>query len=166
MYLRTVLIVIVLGVLIVFALINWSAFMSQTTLSVGFTTVEAPLALILIGIAGLLTLLFLIYVVYLQSSALLESRRHTRELQVEREMAEQAEASRFIQLRSFLETELGKLANQTEECRAGVLARLDQLEGNLRSAVDQSGNTLAAYIGEIEDRLERTAGGTVPDKPR
>ncbi|HEV8723715.1 MAG TPA: LapA family protein [Candidatus Binatia bacterium] len=140
--------------------------MSQTTLSVGFTTVEAPLALILIGIAGLLTLLFLIYVVYLQSSALLESRRHTRELQVEREMAEQAEASRFIQLRSFLETELGKLANQTEECRAGVLARLDQLEGNLRSAVDQSGNTLAAYIGEIEDRLERTAGGTVPDKPR
>lgn len=71
MYLRTVLIVIVLGVLIVFALINWSAFMSQTTLSVGFTTVEAPLALILIGIAGLLTLLFLIYVVYLQSSALL-----------------------------------------------------------------------------------------------
>jgi uncharacterized integral membrane protein len=165
-YLRTVLIVIVLGVLIVFALINWSAFMSQTTLSVGFTTVEAPLALILIGIAGLLTLLFLIYVVYLQSSALLESRRHTRELQVEREMAEQAEASRFIQLRSFLETELGKLANQTEECRAGVLARLDQLEGNLRSAVDQSGNTLAAYIGEIEDRLERTAGGTVPDKPR
>jgi uncharacterized integral membrane protein len=165
-YLRTLLIVIVLGVLIVFALINWSAFMSQTTLSVGFTTVEAPLALILMGIAGLLTLLFLIYVVYLQSSALLESRRHTRELQVEREMAEQAEASRFIQLRSFLETELGKLANQTEECRAGVLARLDQLEGNLRSAVDQSGNTLAAYIGEIEDRLERTAGGTVPDKPR
>jgi hypothetical protein len=25
--------------------------------------------------------------------------------------------------------------------------------------VEQSGNTLAAYIGEIEDRLERSVGG-------
>ena len=29
----------------------------------------------------------------------------------------------------------------------------------MRSVVEQSGNTLAAYIGEIEDRLERTSTG-------
>jgi len=163
MYLRSVLIIVVLGVLIVFTSINWSAFMSPTTLSVGFTTVEAPLGLILLGIGGLLTLLFLIYVVYLQSSTLMESRRYGRELQAQREIADQAEASRITQLHSFLEAELRKLANQTEEAKTGVLTRLDQLDRDLRSTVEQSGNSLAAYLGEIEDRFERTSGGKVPN---
>jgi uncharacterized integral membrane protein len=166
MYLRTLLIFVLLGVLIIFAFINWSAFMSPTTLSVGFTTVEAPLGLILLGIAACLTLLFLIYVVYLQSSTLMESRRYGRELQAQREMADQAEASRIAQLHSFLEAELRKLANQTEEAKAGVLTRLDQLDRDLRLMVEQSGNTLAAYLGEIEDRFERTMGGKVPNTSR
>ncbi|MGE5304519.1 MAG: LapA family protein [Alphaproteobacteria bacterium] len=159
MYLRTLLIVVVLGLLIVFALINWSAFTAQTSLSVVFTTVEAPLGLILLGIAGALAVLFLIYVVYLQSSALFESRRYARDLQAERERADQAEASRFNQLRAFLETEIGKLANQTENSKTAVLARLDAMDRDLRSTVEQSGNTLAAYIGEIDDRVERAIGG-------
>jgi hypothetical protein len=41
----------------------------------------------------------------------------------------------------------------------GVLGKLAELERDLRSVVEQSGNTLAAYIGEIEDRLERTSTG-------
>ena len=136
--------------------------MSPTTLSVGFTTVEAPLGLILLGIAACLTLMFLIYVVYLQSSTLMESRRYGRELQTQREIADQSEASRIAQLQSFLEAELRKLANQTEEAKTGVVTRLDQLDRDLRSTVEQSGNTLAAYLGEIEDRFERTIGGKVP----
>ena len=71
MYLRTVLIVIVLGLLAIFALFNWSAFMSPTTLTFGIGTVEAPLGLILLAMFGLITLLFLIYVVFLQSSSLI-----------------------------------------------------------------------------------------------
>ena len=43
MYLRTLLILIVLGAVAIFAAINWKAFMAPTTLSVVFTTVEAPL---------------------------------------------------------------------------------------------------------------------------
>ena len=78
MYLRTLLILFVLGTLILFAAINWTAFVSPFKLSVVFTTVEAPLGLVLLGIIGLLTLLFLIYLVFLQSSSLLESRRQAR----------------------------------------------------------------------------------------
>ena len=161
MYLRTLLIVAVLGLLIVFALINWSAFTAQTSLSIVFTTVQAPLGLILLCVAGALTLLFLIYLVYLQSSALFESRRYARELQAERDRAEEAEASRFNQLREYLEGEIGKLASQNNESKTAVLARLDEIERNLRSTVEQSGNTLAAYIGEIDDRVERAIGGKV-----
>ena len=39
--------------------------------------------------------------------------------------------------------------------RADVQTRLDQLDQDLRSAIEQAGNTLAAYIGELEGRLER-----------
>ena len=159
MYLRTLLILIVLGAVIIFAAINWKAFMAPTTLSVVFATVEAPLGLILLVVVGLLTLLFLLYVVYLQSSILVENRRNTRELQAQRELADQAEASRFSQLRSYLERELGKLGEKTEESKVGVLAKVEAVERDLRLVVEQSGNTLAAYIGEIEDRLEQTSGG-------
>ncbi len=159
MYLRTLLILIVIGAVAIFAAINWKAFMAPTTLSVVFATVEAPLGLILLAILGLLTLLFLLYVVYLQSSVLMENRRNARELQAQRELAEQAEASRISQLRSFLESELRRLGEKTEESKVVVLAKLEALERELRSVVEQSGNTLAAYIGEIEDRLERAPGG-------
>jgi uncharacterized integral membrane protein len=161
MYLRTLLIVAVLGMLAIFAMFNWSAFVSPTTLSVGFSTVEAPLGMILLAMVGVITLLFLIYVVFLQSSSLLESRRQARELQSQRELADRAEDSRFQQLRSAMETELKNLEAQTNESKAAILGRLDALERDVLSAVEQSGNTLAAYLGEIEDRVERAGGGKI-----
>ena len=135
--------------------------MSPTTLTFGIGTVEAPLGLILLAMFGLITLLFLIYVVFLQSSSLLESRRQTRELQNQRELADRAEESRFQQLRSAMETELRNLDTQMKESKTTILTRLDALERDTRSAVEQSGNTLAAYLGEIEDRFERAAGGKI-----
>ncbi len=156
MYLRTLLIVLVVGLLAIFALFNWGAFMAPTTLTFGLGSVEAPLGLILLALVALITLLFLIYIVFLQSSSLLESRRQARELQSQRELADRAEESRFQQLRSAMETELRNLDTQTKEARAEILTRLDGLERDMRLAIEQSGNTLAAYLGEIEDRFERT----------
>lgn len=164
MYLRTLLILLTLGALAVFAAVNWSAFTTPTSLSLVFATLEAPLGIVLLGVVGLLTLLFLLYVVYLQSSVLLEGRRHARELQIQRERAEQAEASRFNQLRSLLETELQKLMNQDDEAKKSLLERLDQLDTQFRSAVEQTENTLAAYLGEIDDKLEKIASGPTPFK--
>ena len=158
MYLRTFLIIFVLTVLGFFVAMNWSAFVSPTTLSLGFGTVGAPLGLILLAIVGLITLLFLIYIVFLQSSSLWEGRRQTRELQSQRELADRAEESRFQQLRSTMETELKNLDAQAQEAKTTILARLDALERDMRSAVEQSGNTLAAYLAEIEDRFERSSG--------
>jgi len=39
--------------------------------------------------------------------------------------------------------------------------RLARLQADLESRIEQSGNTLAAYIGELEDRLERAAANPV-----
>jgi hypothetical protein len=104
-------------------------------------------------------------VTYLQTSVLLESRRHTRELQTQRQLAEQAEASRYSQLRQYLEAELPKLAAQQEQGHARIAARLDQMDGDLRQVLEQTGNTLAAYIGELEDRLQRQLSHDEQSKP-
>ena len=158
MYLRTLSILTVLGLIALFSALNWSAFIAPTVLSLGFTSVEAPLGLILLAIVALLTLLFLVYITYLQSTVLLESRRHARELQSQRDLADQAEASRFSQLRAFMETELEKLAGETEQSKSLLLTRLDQIEQDLRAALEQTGNSLAAYIGELEDKFNKSLG--------
>ena len=164
MYLRTILIVLALGALALFTAANWSAFTTPTTLSVIFATIEAPLGLVLLGMVVLLAALFLIYVVYLQSSVLFETRRHARELHAQRELAEHAEISRLHDLRLFLETQLQNLGKQTEQSKAELSARLAQLEGELRQSIEQCQNSLAASMAEIDDRLEHGAGESQPRK--
>jgi uncharacterized integral membrane protein len=126
MPLRTVVLLIVLALVAVFAVLNWSAFMAPTTLSLGIAQVQAPLGLIMLALMAILTALFLTYLVYVQTTVLLESRRHAKELQAQRVLADQAEASRFTELRTYLES------------------RLTELE-----------NSLSAQVGEMRDRLER-----------
>ncbi len=120
-----------------FALLNWDAFTATTPVSLGVTTVRAPLGLIMLGLVVLLCVLFIGWVIALQASALRDARRQTKELQVQRELADSAEASRFTEL------------------RAQMTARLDALQHELRLGIEQSGNSVAAHLGQLEDRLER-----------
>jgi hypothetical protein len=154
-YLRAVLTILLLGLIALFTFLNWNVFMTEANLSLGFTTVRVPLASVLLG----LTLVFLLYVAYLQSSVLLEGRRRARALQAQREIAENAEASRFYQLKVEVEEALRERNDQSAELRHALFARLEKLERDLQTTFEQSSNSLAAYIGEIEDRLERAAGG-------
>ena len=161
MKLRTIFLLLILGAIGAFSLLNWNAFITPTTVSLGLAEVQAPLGAIMLGMVVFLTAFFLVFVVYMQASAIFDSRRHAQELQVNRELADKAEASRFTELRSFLEVELQKLGSHsspgTSTSDQAVLARLDRLEKELLIAVEQSGNSLAACIGELEDRLERSA---------
>ena len=73
--------------------------------------------------------------------------------------SENAEASRFYQLKTSLEEALREQSNQATQFNNTLLARLEKLDQDLRVAVEQSSNSLAAYIGEVEDRFERVADG-------
>ncbi len=54
-----------------------------------------------------------------------------------------------------METELKKQAAQNAESHASLLNRVDLLGREVRLSVEQSGNSLAASLGEIEDKLDR-----------
>jgi uncharacterized integral membrane protein len=156
MKLFILLLLLILTAIAGFAVLNWNIFITPTQLSLGFTTAQIPLGLVMLGLLAFLTALFLIFLLYRETSALLEARRHSRELQASRELAEQAEASRFTELRNFLEAEMLKLTNLHTESESKAVAKIEQVENNLRVTIEQAGNTLAAYIGELEDRLEKT----------
>ncbi|OYY84425.1 MAG: Signal transduction histidine kinase [Methylophilales bacterium 16-45-9] len=158
MKLQSLLLLIVFALIAAFAALNWGVFLSTTELSLGYTTVNMPLGLIMLGLLAIVTTLFLMYVVYLQGSVLLEARRHSKELQANRELADQAEASRFTELRTFLDEGLTKQSMQHNDAKELLLARIDRLEHEFQTYMEQSGNTLAAYIGELEDRIEKLSG--------
>jgi hypothetical protein len=113
----------------------------------------------MLGLMALLAALLMAYVVYLQTSVLLEARRHAHELQANRVLADKAEASRFTELHAFLETELKNQTDLHAESRSVVMARVDQLDRNLRALMEQTENTLLAHIGELDDRVERWGHG-------
>jgi uncharacterized integral membrane protein len=130
MPLRTVVLLIVCTVVALFAALNWSAFLAPTTISLGVAQVQAPLGLIMLVLMAVLAALFLAYVVYLQSTVLLEARRHAKELQAQRELADQAEVSRFTELRAYLDTRLSELENS-------LSAEIGEMRGYMRERLER-----------------------------
>ncbi len=146
MNLRSGLVIIVLVLIGIFSALNWSVLMAPTDLSLGFAAVKAPLGLIMLGLIVLLAAVFLIYIVVLQAAMMSESRRVAKELKAQRDLADKAEASRFDELRQLHSADLERL-----------LARVDQLDRELRSAIEANANGINATLGEMDDRLQRAS---------
>lgn len=159
MHIRSLFLILMLTLIGAFTALNWSVFLTNSTLSFGVTTLEAPIGMIMLGLLVFVVAYFLVYVLYLQSTVLFDARRNAKELQLNRELADKAEASRFTELRGFLDAGLKQRADQDVAGQQAVLARLDALEKTLRTTVEQSGNSLSAYIGELEDRLSTQGPG-------
>lgn len=153
MRIRSLLLLLVITLIAAFTVLNWNVFLANTTLSFGITTLDAPLGLIMLLMLIFVVAYCLVYVLYLQSNVLMDTRRNAKELQTHRELADKAEASRFTELRNFLEAGMKQSAEQDKAAQQSLVARLDALETALRTSVEQSGNSLSAYIGELEDRL-------------
>lgn len=165
MHLRNILLLLVLGCIALFAAVNWSAIMAPTTLSFLFATMQAPLGLILLGATALLAVLFLAFIVTMQTSVIMETRRLHKEVESQRKLADQAEASRFTELHHYLEVELGKIAQQNASIAASVEARLSQTEQELRTTLEQTSNSMVATLGELDDRLQRDSKQSIPARP-
>lgn len=155
MGLRTGVLLVVVLLIAALAALNWGILVTPVDMSVGFMQVTAPFGLIMLGLTALLAVFFLVYVLYLQTTVLLDARRHTKEMQAQRELADKAEASRFTELRNFLEAQENTHMARNGERHAALLVRIEHLEAAVRQRADQTDNTMAAHIGQLEDRLER-----------
>jgi len=128
MGLRTGVLLFIVVLIAALAALNWGVLASPVPMSLGFMEVSAPFGLVMLGLTALLGIFFVAYVVYLQTTVMLETRRHTKEMQVQRDLADKAEASRFTELRNFLEAQENAHMARNGERHAATLARIEQLE--------------------------------------
>lgn len=144
---------IVLAVIAFFGFMNWPVLNAPVPLWIGVTTITTPLGSVVLVLFGVVVLLMLIE----QSAALGETRRYGRDLDAQRKLADQAEASRFTELRKYLTDELARVEQRSADLQKTLIAHVDHLERTLRTALDQQGNSIAATIGELDDRIEQRA---------
>ena len=135
--------------------LNWVAMTAPVGLSVGPTTLELPLGLTLLVLMSVLVALVAAYAVYLQGSALMEARRMSKEMLASRDLADKAEASRFTELRTFLQAEMQATAAREIDLAEKLHLKVDRLQAAMTEVIEQNGNGLSASLGELEDRLER-----------
>jgi len=144
MRIRSVIALIGLGLFTVFTMLNWRTFTTPTKLDLLVGEADAPLGLVMLVVLTLVVLGFALQMVLWQGSILREGRRHARELQEQRTLADQAEASRFNELRGALHEEISR-----------VDQRIAAMADGLRADVREQANSLASMVGELDDRLRR-----------
>ena len=129
----TTTILLLLSLVLVFVLANWSVIKTSTAVSLVFFEIQAPPALIMLiaMLTAIASLAF--YTAFLRSKMYREAYRHRQELEGQRRLAENAEVSRIRELREEIKSEFEQV----------------------RTSIDESTNGLAAQIGEIEDKLDR-----------
>lgn len=134
--------ILVLGLLAAFTIANWHVLAMPVEVSLLVATIQAPAGIILLGGTALLLVLLGAYTLSLHTSTLLEARRHAKELREQRLLADQAEASRFTELNAAMQKEFA------------------DLRAEMQRMFTESSNSLAAAIGEVEDKLDRAMGST------
>lgn len=137
MNLLSAIILAALLLLALFTLANWSVLTASTTLSFVAFDVEGPLGVIMLGVTLALVALLVLYAMALRTTMLMESRRLNQELLAQRKLAESAESSRIDALRTLID------------------ARMDEAEQSMKLAIHEATNSLAALVGEMEDKLDR-----------
>ena len=150
---RSLAAVALLILLAAFAAANWGAFTAPTSLTLGFTSVQAPLGLLMLGLCAAVALVLGGLALWLHTRSLIELRRQVKAQQALRELAEKAETSRLVQLQSALDSGLQRLGAQIDSSREQLTHRIDQLQHEQSRHVAETANGLAAALAEFDQRI-------------
>jgi hypothetical protein len=138
-----------------FVALNWAEFIATSTLSVGFTTLQAPLGLIMLGVLIMVAGLFIVYALYLHAAELLRTRRLHKDMEVQKNLVEKSESSRFTELRAFMDEQFALQRQRDAETLAAVKTRSAANMQDDRTWMEEVHNGLSAQLGQLEDRLDR-----------
>ena len=155
MRIRTIFLLIAILAVAAFAALNVDEFTRSAVLNLGFTTTQMPLGLVMLLVLVIALVMFLANTLYIQSTNLLETRKYARELSAQRELADKAEASRFTELRSYLDAQTAATVSREAANAKELAERLNRIQSELLLRLEQSDGATAAYIGQLEDRIDR-----------
>jgi len=143
---RTLLTAVVAVLLAAFLIVNWRLFAAPAHLSLLVADLDAPTGVVMLALFLAALAVLWGYVGVWQGTLLAEFRRQGKELQAQRALAESAETSRFTELAALMREEI---ANSSKRVEAAVEA--------LRAELQATENSLAATLGEMDDRYRRSA---------
>lgn len=152
---RTLILVVFILMIAAMVALNFEEILRPTPLDLGVSSVEAPIGLVLLGLLTLVIVVFLVMLVFNQTTHLMEVRQVTREASEQRHLADKAEASRFVELREFMQTQLQTAAAREQDISNQLQQKMDAMQERLTLVIEQTGNGLGASLGELEDRLEQ-----------
>jgi uncharacterized integral membrane protein len=158
---RTRSIVLIIAILLVaaFAALNWGEMVRPSPLSFGLFVTDAPLGVILLGLLALTLVLFLVSTAAMKTQSLMDYRAHQKTLEAQRELADKAEASRFVDLRQHMDTQLRELRERDAITASELEKSRMETQREIRTQLEQINRTLAARLNELESRLDARLGG-------
>lgn len=153
---RTRTITLVVAILLVagFAALNWAEILRPAPLLFGPVVAEAPLGLILLSLLGLTLVLFLVSSAAIRTQSLMDFRQHQKSLEAQRELADKAEASRFIELRQHLDHHLKEMRERDAIAASEFDKAMVQSRRELQGQMEAQNRAIAARLNELEHRLE------------
>ncbi len=157
MRIRTIFLFLFIVLVAALVALNVGEFNRVSLLNLGVATVAVPLGLVMLILLAVVTVAFLGVTLYMQSSNLIETRNYARELATQRELADKAEASRFTELRHYLDAQA--TAEQRRQAAAdSVLAeRFAQQNASMSARLDESERCVATYLSQLRNSLDVNA---------
>lgn len=159
---RNIFLFVVILLVALFAWLNIGAIMQPTDVNLGFTSITAPLGMILLAILGTLMILFLVYISTMQGKMFMESRNLHKELEAQRKLADSAEASRMAELKQSLVDEMAAAKKRSDDDKFQIMGRVDRLEDGLRQTFD--GSDTQGLRDFVAEEIEKIAKRDSDDK--
>jgi hypothetical protein len=131
--------IFVVALLATFAFANWQLLSAPTTISLVVADVRVPLGLTLLGALVALGLLFLLFLVWLETKALLE-------LGALRRSSAAGAGPPAGELHVELARELSGLRRETSELTRTMIARLDGLEQVVKEDLERTSQTITSFL--------------------
>jgi hypothetical protein len=151
---RTILLVVAILLVAGFAALNWSEVVRPSPLLFGPVAMDAPLGLILLALLALTLVLFLASSIAMRTQSLIDYRQHHKTLEAQRELADKAEASRFVDLRTQLDTHLKEMQERDAIAASEFDKAMLQTRRELQAQMEQINRTIATRMTELENRLD------------
>ncbi len=156
MTLRAAVLLVVFACLFAFIGLNWAEFSAPSTLSFGVAVVQMPVGFVLFGALLVVVALFSAYLMYLQATWALQQRRVFSELESQRNLADQAEASRTADLLARVNATFELLTQSIASSTSTLEHKVSLAATAYQQALSEATQSLSAHLGEIEDKLDRT----------
>ena len=129
---RSLLVLVASGLAALFVVLNWRVFAASAKLNLAVTSAEVPVGVMMLMLFALALLVLWIIVGRWQGTLLTEFRRQAQELQAQRLLAENAEASRFTELGALIREEIAKLRTELQDTEHSIAATLGEMDERLR----------------------------------